>query len=369
MQFALTYHIEGPRERLSAEIYDEIAAQVILADRLGFDIAWFSEHHAHIHLGHAPFPLLLALHLAGRTERIHLGTAVICLNLHNPLQMAEQIAMADVLTGGRISPGFGSGSTPSEYALFGIDPGDAARRHARFAAALDLLVAAWSGAVPAWSDDWYQIPAHAPLPVPAPDLVRRVWIAANSTEAAAICGAKGFSLMLSRERSVEQYQTLIAAYVAALTARQSNKDAQSGAPRPETQVLSCLSCASLLNCRVSVSRSMYVGHDDATAEDEAGPALWELWRRMKRERKAPADAPDPTDFATLARRTNFIAGGPDTCRKALEALYTAAPFTNFNLQPRWEGMSQPVIIEGLRRFAGEVMPALREVAGKGRSTG
>ncbi len=81
MQFALTYHLEGPRERPSREIYDEVSEQVLLADELGFHYAWFAEHHAHIHLGHLPNPLLLALHLAGRTRRIHLGSAVICLNI------------------------------------------------------------------------------------------------------------------------------------------------------------------------------------------------------------------------------------------------------------------------------------------------
>jgi alkanesulfonate monooxygenase SsuD/methylene tetrahydromethanopterin reductase-like flavin-dependent oxidoreductase (luciferase family) len=289
--------------------------------------------------------------------------------------MAEQIAMADVLTGGRISPGFGSGSTPPEYALFGIDPGDAARRHARFAEALDLLVAAWSGRVPAWSGEWFQVPEHAPLPVPAPDLAQRVWIAANSPEAAAICGGRGFSLMLSRERSVEQYQTLIAAYSEALKGRQSPREGQREGGMVDGQwsmtdepsvpinhqpstILPSPSSPSLLNGRVSASRSAYVARDDAAAEREAGPALWELWRRMKRERKAPADAPDPPDFATLALRTNFIAGGPAACRRALLELREQVGFTNFNLQPRWEGLPQPLILEGLRRFAGEVMPAL-----------
>src|SRR5262249_39278432 len=103
VRFALTYHIEGPRERPSLEIYEEVAAKVELADRLGFDYAWFAEHHSHIHLGHLPCPLLLALHLAGRTQRIHLGTAVICLNMHDAVEVAEQAAVADLLTGGRIS--------------------------------------------------------------------------------------------------------------------------------------------------------------------------------------------------------------------------------------------------------------------------
>src|SRR5690348_15607775 len=106
MRYALTYHVEGPRDRPSEEIYEEIAQQVILADDLGFGYAWFAEHHSHIHWGHMPCPLLLALHIAGRTRRIRTGTAVICLNMHSAVEVAEQVAVADHLAGGRISPGF-----------------------------------------------------------------------------------------------------------------------------------------------------------------------------------------------------------------------------------------------------------------------
>src|SRR5579872_464659 len=145
MKFALTYHIEGPRERPSLDIYDEVSRQVVQADELGFHYAWFSEHHSHIHLGHLPCPLLLALHLAGQTRRIHLGTAVICLNMHDPIDIAEQVAVADLLTGGRISPGFGSGSTPQELALFGLPSVDADTRHAAFAESLRIIREVWSG--------------------------------------------------------------------------------------------------------------------------------------------------------------------------------------------------------------------------------
>ena len=75
MQYALTYHVEGPRERASGEIYEEIGQQVVLADTLGLDAVWFAEHHGHAHLGHLPHPLQLALYLAGRTRRIALGAA------------------------------------------------------------------------------------------------------------------------------------------------------------------------------------------------------------------------------------------------------------------------------------------------------
>src|ERR1700726_948311 len=110
-------HLEGPRERPSGEIYAELGELAGLADDLGIDYFWFAEHHAHAHFGHLPAPLLLALHLAGQTKQIRLGTAIICLNLHHPLSIAEQTATADLLTHGRMAIGFGSGSTPEEFAL------------------------------------------------------------------------------------------------------------------------------------------------------------------------------------------------------------------------------------------------------------
>ena len=64
----LTDHLEG-RDRPSAEIFDEVADLVRLADDLGVGYAWFTEHHAHAHHGHLPTPLLFALHLAGQTRR------------------------------------------------------------------------------------------------------------------------------------------------------------------------------------------------------------------------------------------------------------------------------------------------------------
>ena len=57
----LTDHLEGPRDRPSAAIFDEVADLVRLADDLGVRYAWFSEHHAHAHHGHLPRPLLFAL--------------------------------------------------------------------------------------------------------------------------------------------------------------------------------------------------------------------------------------------------------------------------------------------------------------------
>ena len=331
MEFALTYHVEDPRERPSAEVYAEVAEQIELADELGFHLAWFSEHHAYIHLGHLPTPLTFATYLLGRTRRIHLGTAVVCLNLHHPVDVAEQIAVADVASGGRMSPGFGSGSTPPEYAIFGQDAGDAASRHRRFAAALDVVTAVWRGQVPE-VDFPTAIPAHEPLPLPPADLPSRVWIAANSEDAARIAGERNFNLMLSRERSIEDYRRLREAYL--------STGARGG---------------------VSVSRSVFVGESNEHAYRVAEPALRLLWERMKREGKAPADEPTPETLPALAERVHFIVGDAETCAAAIAAMREQVSFPNFNLQPRWEGLPHAEILASLRRFAAGAMPRLRDL--------
>src|SRR5271163_3879484 len=163
----LTDHLEGPRERPSAAIFDEVTDLVRLADELGVQYAWFTEHHAHAHHGHLPTPLLYALHLAGQTRRIRLGTAIICLNLHHPLDVAEQVAVADVLTKGRMAVGFGSGSTPEEFGLFGQAETDEQERHTRFAEALRIIRSAWSedGIEADSSPGYFSVPPHRPLPV------------------------------------------------------------------------------------------------------------------------------------------------------------------------------------------------------------
>ncbi len=262
----LTDHLEGPRDRPSSAIYEEVADLVRLADELGVKYAWFTEHHAHAHHGHLPTPLLFALHLAGQTRRIHLGTAIICLNLHHPLDVAEQVAVADVLTKGRMAVGFGSGSTPEEFGLFGQAETDEHERHARFAEALRIIRSAWSeqgiGADP--SPGYFGVPPHRPLPVPAPDLARRCWLAANSVGSARIAGSLDFNMLFSHLRTPEQYRQYAAAY------RESGGTGLIAANRP-----------------------VFVGPDDATAFDLAETALRILWRRFRQEGKIPADTPEP----------------------------------------------------------------------------
>ena len=117
------------RYRLAAE-------QIRHAERLGFDSAWIAQHHFHEQEGGLPSPLVFLAHVAAQTDRIRLGTAIITLPMENPLRVAEDAAVLDLLTDGRLEVGFGSGGTPTSFLPFGLT---SEQRGAVFADHLHLI--------------------------------------------------------------------------------------------------------------------------------------------------------------------------------------------------------------------------------------
>jgi len=330
ISIGITDHLEGPRKRASREIFDEVCDLVRLADESGIDYFWFAEHHAHAHYGHLPAPLLLALHLAGQTKRIRLGTAIICLNLHHPLDVAGQVATADLLAGGRLAPGFGSGSTAQEFALFGLPETQETERHERFEEALRIIRQAWAGAVSGRDLRYVYVPPHAPLPVPARDLATRSWLAANSDGAARIAGSMGFNMLFSHLRTPEQYREYVDVY------RRAG------------------GCG-----LIAANRPVYVGLDDRTAFEEAEPALRLLWRRFQSEGKIPASNKEPSSPRDLcAHPLNFVVGGAASVARQLLELHAQVPFDVANLEVRWAGLSHSQVRQSLHRLATDVRTQL-----------
>jgi alkanesulfonate monooxygenase SsuD/methylene tetrahydromethanopterin reductase-like flavin-dependent oxidoreductase (luciferase family) len=340
VDFALTYHVEGPRERPSGEIYEEIARQVELADRLGFAHAWFGEHHAHAHVGHAPHPLLYAIHLAGRTKQIHLGSAVICVNLHHPVMLAEQIAMADVLSGGRMSLGLGTGSTAAEFALFGVELSEPARR-ARFVEVLDLMEAAWRGDELHAQGEHLRVSSPPLLPRPTRDMRGGLWIGANSPDSASLAGRRGYGLQLSNLRTLPQLRELVAAY-------RAGRDAANRPISPE---------------RIAASAPFYVADTDERAVDQFTPALDEILRENRRSLpETTADVRVKTAREQISA-LRFAVGSPERVAAELLRLREELPFTTLNIRPRWLGLSAEQVERSIELFALAVLPVLERAWG------
>jgi putative FMN-dependent luciferase-like monooxygenase len=170
----------------AAERYRLAIAQIMHAERCGFDSAWVAQHHFHEDEGGLPAPFVFLAQVAARTTRIRLGTAIVTLPLELPIRVAEDAAVLDLMCGGRLEVGIGPGGNLSAYEAFGLDSAERTElliRHHR------VLLDAWAGRPLQGGDLMYP---------PNPGLVDRVWQATFSVEGARRAGAAGDGLMLSR---------------------------------------------------------------------------------------------------------------------------------------------------------------------------
>ena len=90
-------------------LYSQAREQFLLAERLGYDVGWVAQHHFDVEEGGLPSPLVFLAWMAAQTERIRLGTAIITLALEDPIRVAEDAAVLDVLCSGRLELGVGTG--------------------------------------------------------------------------------------------------------------------------------------------------------------------------------------------------------------------------------------------------------------------
>src|SRR6266851_9524619 len=101
MKFGLFHHIPWPEGAEQGRVLHEAVAQVQHAEALGFHAAWLAEHHfSRYGLGSAS--MVLATHLAARTQRIRIGTGIVIASIRNPVLLAEEAATLDILSEGRL---------------------------------------------------------------------------------------------------------------------------------------------------------------------------------------------------------------------------------------------------------------------------
>src|SRR6266542_238490 len=125
--------------RTFAREYRQMLDLVRLAETIGFDSAWVSEHHGSSD-GYMSSLLPTLAAFAAATERIELGTGVMLAPFHHPLRLAEDAATVDLLSGGRLILGLGLGWREEEFRMFGLPVADRVRRTVE---TVDILRKAW----------------------------------------------------------------------------------------------------------------------------------------------------------------------------------------------------------------------------------
>ncbi len=158
------------------DVYAATVEQSALADRLGFDHVWFTEHHF-LADGYLPAFQPLAGAIAAVTDRIRISTDIALLPLYHPIRLAEELAVLDHLSSGRMELGIGMGYVPQEFEAFGVP---LKNRVSMTEEGIDILRAAWSDGPFSYDGKRYRLTDVDVHPKPVQPGGPPLWIAAMS---------------------------------------------------------------------------------------------------------------------------------------------------------------------------------------------
>ena len=176
------------------DIFRQAVEQVQLAEALGFHSVWMTEQHFN-DFGICPDPLAFAAHLAGVTKRIRLGTGVVVLSIHNPIEVAERAALVDQLSNGRLDLGVGKGHPRQNYEAFNIRPEENA---ARFYEAVEIIRRVWQEPELTIESEFLHAKNVRLVPRPIQSPHPPIWIATfGSPDVIQYAARQGFPLLQS----------------------------------------------------------------------------------------------------------------------------------------------------------------------------
>jgi alkanesulfonate monooxygenase SsuD/methylene tetrahydromethanopterin reductase-like flavin-dependent oxidoreductase (luciferase family) len=318
-----------------SQAYGTYIDYVMEADRLGYHSAFVIEHHF-TGFGQVSAVLSLLAYLAGRTERIRLGTAVVVLPWHNPVLLAEQASTVDLVSGGRLDFGVGRGYRPNEFHGFAIDPDEA---NDRYLECLDIIRTSWTteGRFSYDGKFWsYRDIIVEPTPIQEPH--PPIWVGAGSEASVRQAARSGAQLLVDQFGTIDMTCQRIEWY-------RDEIECNGGTFDPS---------------HVAAARGLMLVHDDEldTIEAEFERRLAGIIRLREASRIPGDDRPltiQDHAFYDDTRRSSeaaVIGGTAEECIRRLKILESA-------------GAGQVLLTDGsggiprLRHFAEAVMPAFR----------
>lgn len=318
--------------------YRDAIELVQLAEEEGFDSAWVSEHHF-AEDGYLPSLLPLLGAFAAVTSRIELGTGVVLAPFHDPIRLAEDFAVVDQISGGRVVCGLGIGWREEEFRAFGIEVSSRVRRLTEI---VEILRLAWSGERFDYHGRHYSY--ESVVVTPAPQRVPPIYVGGFVDDAIRRAGRIGDGYISSRA----QPERVRDSFDMAASARR-----EAGRPGKPFAAL-------LHNAFVSEAPERDWAMVAAGIGHQLG--VYAGWR-------AGTDAPGkplrvaPPDTSAIRATTAF--GRPDEVASVLEPLVRVlAPHPDSHLIVRlhYPGMDAAPAATAIRLFARAVAPRLREVA-------
>ena len=342
MDFGTFLLLQSPNAQSHAEVFARGTEIAQTADRLGFDSIWCAEHHFSTY-GYLSRPLMFATHLAAKTERIRVGSAVVVLPLHHPLIVAEEIATADILSGGRLDVGLGRGYQPYEFERLGQTLEES---RGRFEESVDILLKSFTGEPFSYDGKYYKLDETSVFPVPVQKPHPPIWVVGQSPESIVATAKRGFNLVSGGFGvPIERLREF----------RKTFDETVTDQARRST-------------IRVSTQRPVYVTTDESELPAIVEPARWNmrvtlsLRQGLQRIDKGRAIAVpfdnEPTEEELLERY--FVMGTPQACVAKIKQIQEAMGINHFNASFWFGDLPQEKVLRSMTLFANEVMPALQE---------
>jgi alkanesulfonate monooxygenase SsuD/methylene tetrahydromethanopterin reductase-like flavin-dependent oxidoreductase (luciferase family) len=318
--------------------------QCVLLEDLGYDSAWFSEHHS----GPYSFgnPALMIATAATRTKRLKLGTGVSLLPLHHPIVLSEEYAMLDRLTGGRLEYGIGRGYLVHEYPWLNVALDESV---ARYREAVDFIVKAWTCDTPMMSFEGkhVKVDRYKPFPGVVQKPYPRIYSSAVSPESFAYAGSKNLDVGISVFSSdITVLPKSVAEYEKALS--------DGGFSRANREVMGIT--------------QMYCAKDQSDALAE-GKRYAENYYKFFAKIMIDASGPNPAaeymqavNALDLNDRNQTLFGNPDSLIEKITRMRDDLHLDYLQLEVAQGGCPPKKVVEVLRLFGEKVIPHFKTPA-------
>jgi alkanesulfonate monooxygenase SsuD/methylene tetrahydromethanopterin reductase-like flavin-dependent oxidoreductase (luciferase family) len=329
------------------EMFRRQLEEVELAERIGIDQIWFFEHHLQP-TAPVPSPNLLIAAAARTTRRIRFSSMVNILPFRHPLLVAEEAAMLDNLTEGRLDMGLGRGLRPPEFEAFGVDQ---QQSREMFLESFEIIRRVWADENFVHRGKYWTVQKDAPL---SPPLVQRphppFLVSAQSEE----------SLRWAAQHDIPfaQIDSMVDQAMRDQALYREVQTAQGYAPMP----------------RLYLMREIYVADSDARAHAEARPYLlqyWELWNRYTQFTRG-GKLPDSYNFwrrqAPMLHAMSFeeivandmvILGNAERVANAILRLSSQLDLMGLAMIFKLGAMPYDMVERSMRAFGEEVVPRIR----------
>lgn len=307
------------------DVYSATVEQAVLADKLGFDHLWFSEHHF-LEDGYLPAFQPLAGAIAARTTQIRISNDIALLPLYHPVRLAEELAVLDHISNGRMEFGIGMGYVPKEFEAFGVP---LKNRVSMTDEAIEILRLAWKDEPFSFKGKRYELSNINVYPKPVQPLGPPLWIAAMK-EPGALRAARFETNLLPQGRR----EDVLDPWRNELKAQGKDPD----------------------DYRVGIIRSVYVTDD----KERDWPVIREAERfRMGVYNTFMAETPDEYGWGSGdGIPQNVIIGTPSEVISQLKAFIDAYGITDIATSGLPPGIDPEFMAANLERLAREVIPEL-----------